>query len=67
MTVTVGNGSWQKIEDLLRETAKIVGSLQSGDPKKLEQARDFCLALSNAALAYHESIFESRPPHPYRD
>lgn len=63
--------SSQKVEDLLREAAKIAMSLSSYDSTKnnkieLELARDFCVALSRAVVAYRRSISDLRPPHPFR-
>jgi hypothetical protein len=60
--------SLQSVEDLLGEAAKIAESLLNEHPTRpeLEQARDFCLALSRAAVAYRKSIRDMRPSHPYR-
>lgn len=59
----------QKMEDLLTEAARIAGSLSSHDlkekPDELERLRDFCVALSRAAVAYHKSIGDLRPSHPF--
>jgi hypothetical protein len=67
---TVGSESLQKVEDLLGEAAKIANSLSSGNPREnpleLEQARDFCVALSKAAIAYTKSIRDLQPSHPFR-
>lgn len=32
----------------------------------LETLRSFCLALSQSAAAYRQSVVDVRPPHPYR-
>ena len=65
-----GKDSLQKVKDLIDEASKIVAILSSKELKKnrkdLEQARDFCVALSKAALAYHKSIIDLRPSHPFR-
>jgi hypothetical protein len=70
VTAAVRNGTFQEVSDLIRETAKIVSSLECDEPEtnrmELEKAREFCLALSRAALAYRMSIYEWRPPHPFR-
>lgn len=60
-----------KIEYLLNEAGKIADILSQtshiGDPTELEKARDFCLALSSAALSYRKSIREnSIQAHPFR-
>ena len=62
--------SLSKVEDLLKEASKISESLSRDDleenPAELKQARDFCIALSRAAMAYHKSISDLRPSHPFR-
>ena len=61
----------QETDELISQADEIVASLRSiqrqdADPTKLERARDFCNALSRAALAYRTSIAELRRPHPAR-
>ncbi|RJR46232.1 MAG: hypothetical protein C4576_11115 [Desulfobacteraceae bacterium] len=59
-----------KIENLLALAAVMAEHLLSDDPAKnrkgLEQARDFCVALSRAATIYRKSILDLRPQHPFR-
>jgi hypothetical protein len=58
------------LSDLWRRTEKIADQLSSAEPaanqSDLERYRAFCLALSQAAAAYRQMIFDVRPPHPYR-
>jgi len=65
-----GEGYTKKIDDLLVEAVKIGTELSSEDPTKniteLERARDFCVALSMAVVAYHKSISDLSPQHPFR-
>lgn len=42
-----------------------VAKEESGQPN-LETLRSFCLALSQSAAAYRQSVLDVRPPHPYR-
>ena len=60
----------KKVEDLLAAAAKISVELSSDDPikniKELERARDFCIALSTSVVAYHKSISDLSPQHPFR-
>ena len=62
--------SLQRIEDLLGRAARIADLLfvdpPAGSTDELMQARDFCLALSRAVMAYHRSILDLRPSHPFR-
>ncbi|MBI5678298.1 MAG: hypothetical protein HZC52_07380 [Planctomycetes bacterium] len=64
------NKSLQKVEELLNEAAKIAKTLSSDNPienrEELCQARDFCVALSKAVMAYHKSIYDLSPSHPFR-
>ncbi len=66
----IGSKSSKNLGDLLVEARKIAVVLDSGDPKtereELEQAGDFCVALSRAVAAHRESIRDLRPPHPFR-
>jgi len=66
----VRSQSLQTVEDLLEEAGKIAVSLSKEDPKEnpqeLEQARNFCVALSRAVMTYHKSIRDLRPSHPFR-
>ncbi len=56
--------------DLFRRTEVIAQQLSTAEPhserEALEWQRAFCLALSQSAAAYRQSIFDVRPPHPYR-
>jgi hypothetical protein len=58
------------IDGLLAHADKIAASLSQHDltevRNELTSARDFCVALSRAAVAYRESIYDLRPSHPYR-
>ena len=62
--------SHSNMEDLLTEVVNIANKLSSEDPLKdreeLELARAFCIALSQAAMAYGKSIRDLRPSHPFR-
>lgn len=64
------SGTLQRVDDLLSEAAKIAKSLSSEtpieNPDELKQARDFCVALSRAVMAYHKSIRDLHPSHPFR-
>ena len=65
-----GEGYAQNVDDLLVDVVKIGTELSSDDPtknfKELERARDFCVALSMAVVAYHKSISNLSPQHPFR-
>lgn len=67
---TVEKRSLKKVEDLLSKASKIANVLAYDDPQSnregLEQARDFCVALSRATVSYIESISDPRPSHPFR-
>ena len=59
------------LSELARRTEDIAQQLSSSDletegKKALELPRAFCLALSQSAAAYRQSIYEVRPPHPFR-
>ena len=59
------------VEDLIKKACAIADDLtKKTDPKddreSLIWARAFCVALSHLASAYHKSIFDLRPPHPFR-
>lgn len=66
----VGKRSIEKIEDLLTDTFKISDELSSADPLKdieaLKRARDFCMGLSVAVVAYRKSIRALRQMRPFR-
>lgn len=68
MVQSVEGFASQSVEDLLREAFKIAGELSDTKSNRpsLEQARDFCVALSRAAMAYHKSIRDLSPSHPFR-
>jgi hypothetical protein len=55
---------------LMHRTEEISAQLSSAEAgsgqKSLERLRAFCLALSQSAAAYRQSVIEVRPPHPYR-
>lgn len=61
--------SW-KVNDLLARAMDIAEFLTSEKMKeehdKLEDAMNFCAALSRAAIAYRRSIRDLRPSHPFR-
>lgn len=67
---TAGEAYSKKVDDLLSEAVKISKELSSDEPtrnpKELERARDFCVALSTAVVAYHKSISDLTPQHPFR-
>jgi len=58
--------------ELLSAIAKVTGALQKAhqnaqiDENELTQMRDFCVALSDHAAAYRESVYGQRQEHPYR-
>lgn len=62
--------SSQKVDDLLATALDIAEFLSrenmQEDPDKLEEAMNFCAALSRAAIAYRRSIRDLRPSHPFR-
>lgn len=66
----VEGNALKKLEDLLVRASEIASVLQNGDPKadkdKLNQAGNFCVALSQASAAYSESIRNLRPSHPFK-
>ncbi len=70
MAEAVRNNTFQKIEDLVEEAADVAKLLSSDDPAKdlteLEKARDFCMALARAVMAYRKSIRDMSPSHPFR-
>lgn len=60
-----------KIEDLIDKAFLIADVLMtktntSGNRKELEWARSFCVALSRLTSAYHKSVYDMRPSHPFR-
>jgi hypothetical protein len=58
------------LDGLIKRATEIVGTLEkssSGSVKSgLVTLRDFCIALSSAAAAYQQSVFELRPTHPFQ-
>jgi hypothetical protein len=58
------------LEELAQRAMEIVSGLEqsasSQEKFDLKKMRDFCIALSNAAAAYQQSIYEMRPSHPFR-
>lgn len=63
------SSSW-KVDDLLAKAMEIAEFLTSDkmeeEHDKLEEAMNFCAALSKAAIAYRRSIRDLRPSHPFR-
>jgi len=60
-----------KFEDLIKKASSIADELLKNtnlkdNRKELEWARAFCVALSRLSAAYHKSVFDLRPPHPFR-
>ncbi|MBA7515519.1 hypothetical protein ES705_07561 [subsurface metagenome] len=60
-----------KLADLIKKAFSIADELLKNtnlkdNREELEWARTFCLALSRLAAAYHKSIFDLRPQHPFR-
>lgn len=60
--------SRRKFQELLDEAGDLADLLLKESPTKeeLTRARDFCLALATAAIAYRRSIRDARPQHRYR-
>lgn len=60
----------EKIENLLVKAAEIGAELSGEDlaknPENLKLARDFCESLALAVVAYHKSIRDLRPMHPFK-
>ncbi|MEW6113954.1 MAG: hypothetical protein AB1664_17605 [Thermodesulfobacteriota bacterium] len=60
----------EKVDDLLLKAEQISQALGSEDPaqnrEELQEAKEFCLALSRAVAAHHKSISDLRPSHPLR-
>jgi hypothetical protein len=58
------------LSELAARTQVIGERLGSADAQMdrglLESCRAFCLALSQSAAAYRQSVVDTRPPHPYR-
>ena len=65
-----GDPSSWKVNDLLAKAMEIAEFLTSEkmeeEHDKLEEAMNFCAALSRAAIAYRRSIRDLRPSHPFR-
>lgn len=59
-----------KVEDVLSQVMKIADELTTVDTqqnqKDIEQARDFCVALSKTAASYRMTFRDLRLPHPFR-
>lgn len=59
-----------EVEGLLKKVAEIANELSSENPldnqRALERARDFCIALSRAAVSFNSSIIDLEPAHPFR-
>lgn len=62
--------SLKNVDELLNEAAKVAKLLSSDNlaerPEELSKAKDFCIALSRAAILYHKSINDVIPSHPFR-
>ncbi len=58
------------IDDLVARAVEIVDALEKSaagnEGQSLKKMRDFCIALSKAAAAYQQSVYEMRPSHPFR-
>jgi hypothetical protein len=58
------------ISELVARAVEIVkgleDSISNSENQGLKKMRDFCIALSNAAAAYQQSIDEMQPSHPFR-
>jgi len=67
---TFAGQSSEKIDDLLVRALEIAEFLSSenmqDDSAKMEEAMNFCAALSRAAIAYRRSIRDLSPSHPFR-
>lgn len=67
---TFAGQSSEKIDDLLVRALEIAEFLSSenmqDNPAKMEEAMNFCAALSRAAIAYRRSIRDLSPSHPFR-
>ncbi len=62
--------SSEKIDDLLARALEIAEFLSSDNmqdsPSKIEEAMNFCAALSRTAIAYRRSIRDLSPSHPFQ-
>jgi hypothetical protein len=58
------------LDDLVARALEIVNNLENTAAGKddigINKMRDFCIALSNSAAAYQQSVYELRPSHPFR-
>jgi hypothetical protein len=58
------------VKELVQHAVEIVKTLEASKTDSpaasLEKMRDFCIALSSAATAYQQSIFEMTPSNPLR-
>lgn len=58
------------VDDLIKRAVEIVKSLEKsssdGEHGGVKALRDFCIALSNAAAAYQQSVYDMRPSHPFQ-
>lgn len=67
---TANTTSLTEVENLLERAREIAEILEKGTPdnnrEKLEEAGNFCMALSQATAAHVESIRDLRPVHPFR-
>lgn len=64
------NVSLKQVDDLLEKASLFAKSLSRENllenRDELEEARDFCIALSRSVVAYRKSIHDLRPSHPFR-
>ncbi len=65
-----GQCSSQKVDDLIARALEISEILSNPNVRKnrekLYEAMSFCVALSQAAIAYRQSLRNLRPSHPFR-
>ncbi len=65
VTQSIKAETFKKMDDLLLKAIQVAKVLDKGDPQtdkaELEQAGNFCVALSKAAAAYRESIHNLHP------
>lgn len=70
MNMNTGADPATVLGELLHRMEQISGQLSAAETgterSSLELLRAFCLALSQSAAAYRQSVIDVRPPHPYR-
>ena len=52
-----------KAKEISEALEKVVYHRNKAD---LDRARDFCVALANASSSFRQSVYELRPPNPFR-